>query len=272
MNLSALILMSVAVPPAPSGTKDIAVAVYYSQQSEAAVSLVGSAASSLTVATWRLTDGTLCQSLAHAASSGRSVVVAYNGSAGTSDAQYIATRGIVASGGTVVACDFPRHIANNFVSADGVYTITGNYYYSPSAVQIGSYSVAISGTNAAAQSASTFQTLISSGTVTINFDRETDQYVTISDTCKQVYADYHHHRRFLAVYIDDLGVRCSAPAASTGAKSRRSCTSGGERSVARPRRPRSKRYGMLTGGRRLLMAHVLMKRSPLRGGLGRRRV
>jgi hypothetical protein len=166
MFLHAIATVLVASIPTPSGTKDITIGLYYSGQSHQAVALCGSAATSLTVATYRLTDGTLCGALAHAASNGIAVQVAYNGTAGTNDAQWIATRGIVAASGTVYACSFPNHIANNLVVADAGYSLIGSYYYSPTAVQIGAYSIGVSGTNTAFQSHETFTTLISGGTIT----------------------------------------------------------------------------------------------------------
>src|SRR5271154_5182758 len=162
-----LVLIFIAgTPPPPNPTGDTVVGLYYAGQAQQATSLVGSAAHTLLIASWRITDGTLCSALALAASRGVAVQVAYDGSAGTNTAQYIATAGIRASGGTVIACNFPHHIANNFVSADADYTITGNYYYSPTAVQIGAYSIAISGTPAAAAAAVTFATITSGGTIT----------------------------------------------------------------------------------------------------------
>jgi hypothetical protein len=159
------IVLASAVPT-PTGTADRCVAVYYDHQSAAAVSLAGSAAVGLYVATWRLTDGTLCGALAAAASGGVPVHVVYDGTTGTNDANFIATRTVVTSGGTVYAASFPRKIENNFITADGIYTLQGNYYYSPTAVQIGSYSAAVSGTNTAAVNVTTFNALISGGTIT----------------------------------------------------------------------------------------------------------
>lgn len=168
MLTAAIAIVLASSTPTPTGTKDVVVGLYYDHQAGQATSLAGSSATSIYLATWRLTDGALCQALSLAASRGVAVQVAYNGSAGTADAQYIATRGIVASGGTVIACTFPQHIANNFMSADANYTLQGNYYYSPTAVQIGSYSMAVSGTHAASVNTTTFATIISGGTITMN--------------------------------------------------------------------------------------------------------
>ena len=169
-----LVLLGCATPirdltastPTPPPTGNTVVNLYYDHQSPAAVALAGSSSTTIRLATWRLTDGTLCQALSIAASRGVNVQVAYDGSSGTNDAQYQATASIRATGGTVYACQFPKKITNNFLVGNGNYTLQGNYYYSPTAVQIGSYSMAVSGTEAAAAATTTFATLISGGTIT----------------------------------------------------------------------------------------------------------
>ena len=186
-SLIALILAG-ATPTPPHPANNTTVGLYYSGQSAQAVALSTSADTSITLATWRITDGTLCGALAVAASRGVAVQVAYNGSSGTSDAQYIATRGIVASGGTVYACEFPKKIANNFMAADGDYTLMGSYYYSPTAVQIGAYSIAVSGTGTASISATTFATLIATGTITAVERRSTRLLANLIDDCGETRA------------------------------------------------------------------------------------
>ncbi len=160
---------TVASPPAPSGTKDIVMAVYRwpgtpSPQS-AALGLIGSASSSLRLATWHLSDGSIGQALCTAATNGLSVQVAYDLSGGTETAQHKIIAQIKASGGTCWSCHFPKKIANNFLEADGVYTLNGSYYYSPTAVQAGTYTLAVSGTPAAAAAIAQFSALIASGTL-----------------------------------------------------------------------------------------------------------
>lgn len=163
-----LVCLAVGSPPVPSGSKDVVVGVYYapaSLMSGLAVDLAGSASTSLRCASWKLTDGTLAAALCMASTRGVSVGVALDLTGGSATAQHLVANQIVASGGTVWSCSFPRHIANNFLTADGSYTIEGNYYWSPSAVQIGSYLLAVSGTSTAAVCGTTFGTLIASGTV-----------------------------------------------------------------------------------------------------------
>jgi hypothetical protein len=166
MYAALLAAAAVAAFPTPSGSNNTVVGLYYDHQADQAVSFTTSATTAIKLASWRLTDGTLCSALAVAASRGVAVQVAYDGTSGTNDAQYQATAPIRASGGTVYACSFPRHIANNFLTGDSRYTLQGNYYYSPTAVQIGSYTMAVSGTGTAAECSTVFTTLISGGTIT----------------------------------------------------------------------------------------------------------
>ena len=170
MHTFLLIAALIGTPPTPSGSGDRTVAIYFSPSTPppaaAAYALAGSAASTITIASWQLTDGTLADSLCLAASRSVSVHVALDLSGGTGTRQWELARQIKASGGSVWNCPLPHKIANNFFSADGTYTLQGNYYYSPTAVQEGSYLTAISGTNAPAANAATFASLISGGTLT----------------------------------------------------------------------------------------------------------
>jgi hypothetical protein len=166
MYTIALAVLLTANPPTPHPGPDRVLAVLYSGQAAAATALTGSAASSIYCSTWRLTDGTLCAALALAASHGLAVHVVYDGTAGTNDANYIATAAIRASGGTVWAATMPHKIENQYLAADGIYTLQGNYYYSPTAVQIGAYSAAISGTATPFANITQFNAITSGGTIT----------------------------------------------------------------------------------------------------------
>ena len=160
----------IASPPSPTGTADRVVRIDYAPQSVMvglAVSLAGSASTQIELATWKLTDGTLAGALCMAATNGVKVKVALDLSGGSNTAQHQIARQLTLSGGTVWACSFPKHLANNFITADGTYSIQGTYYYSPSAVQIGAYSMSISGTHAASVNQGTFAGLISGGTITM---------------------------------------------------------------------------------------------------------
>jgi phosphatidylserine/phosphatidylglycerophosphate/cardiolipin synthase-like enzyme len=169
MFASIIVGLAVAATPTPTGTKDIVTGIYYAPSnpppSAVATALCGSAASSLTVATWSLQDRQLAAALCRSATAGLAVRVAIDASGGTDTTQSRLAQQIKASGGSVWRCNFPRKIANNFVTADGNYTATGNYYFSPTAQQIGSYLITISGTTAAYQSAVNFDSLISGGTL-----------------------------------------------------------------------------------------------------------
>ena len=150
------------------GTTNVVEAVYYSPDAahlpKAAIDLAGSASSSLTLATWTMSDSALNTALCKAATSGRTVQVAWDVSANTASLSQILAKKLVSSGGSAWNCNFPPHIANNFLTADDAYTLTGNYYFSPTAVQIGSYLVAVRGKPAAETAAATFAALIASGT------------------------------------------------------------------------------------------------------------
>ena len=162
-----------AATPTVTGSADTVVGLWYNPSPgnlpNVAWSLAGSAATSIRLATWQLSDGTLASALCMAATNGVNVQVALNLTGGSGTTQHAIARQLTASGGTVWSCNFPNHIANNFMSADGDYTLQGNYYFSPTATQIGSYLIAISGTNAATISNNTFNTLIATGTVTTAF-------------------------------------------------------------------------------------------------------
>jgi hypothetical protein len=157
-----------AATPTPTGTKDRVVQVAFvpgtPTPADLAVSLAGSAATSLKLATWQLSDTRLSTALSLASSRGVAVQVCLDFTAGTNSEQQQISRALKASGGTVWNTPIPHQIADNFLLADGNYELTGNYYYSPTAVQPGSYSIAISGTNAPAAAATTFAALVSSGT------------------------------------------------------------------------------------------------------------
>ena len=157
---------SVPTPP----TTDQVVAEYRcpptTGPAAAAVALAGSAASSLRLATWSLTDGTLAATLVAAAGRGVNVGLALDLSGGSGTAQHVIARQLKAAGCTVYDCRFSRQLENNFLTADGSYTLRGNYYYSPTAIQLGSYTLAVSGTHAAHIAEGQYTTLTSHGTLT----------------------------------------------------------------------------------------------------------
>ena len=165
-------LNTVGSVPTPSGTGDTVLAAYFfpttPTQSQLAVALAGSASSSLRLVTWELSDKPLASALSLAASSGKSVAAVLNLTGGTSVAQRVLARQLIASGGSVWSAIFPEKIANNFLEADGKYTLKGNSYWSPTAIQQGTYLLAISGTPTATTCIATFNTLVASGTRTLS--------------------------------------------------------------------------------------------------------
>lgn len=158
-----------ATPTPPTGGTDQVIGIAYAPQaamSGNAMDLAGSAASTIYFATWKLGDTAVTNALCLASSRGVQVRVVLDLTGGTGTLQHQLARQIVASGGTCWNASFPSHVANNFLAADGNYTLQGNYYWSPNAIQTGSYLVSVSGTNAAAAAVATFNTLISGGTIT----------------------------------------------------------------------------------------------------------
>ena len=151
-----------------AGTANVVQAVYYAPDPAhlpaVAYALAGSAATTLDLATWAMSDSGLSTALCSAAGRGVKVATAFDVSSNTNSISLAIAKAIHASGGTAYSCKFPPHIANNFLTADGAYTLTGNYYFSPTALQIGSYLLAVSGTPAAAAAQVTFASLIASGT------------------------------------------------------------------------------------------------------------
>lgn len=123
--------------------------VYYDIQcSEQYLLLAQAATSSITVSTWNLSDRTMGAALAHAASTGVTVNLVENLSNRSGPEPAIAQE-IASAGGNVYNSAVPRTIQNNFLTIDGRDSIQGNYYLSPTAVQIGSYAATISGSNTA---------------------------------------------------------------------------------------------------------------------------
>lgn len=183
--------------PSPSSSADVVLGLWYSPDSthlpQEALDLAGSSSSVLRVGTWKLTDASFVGSLCAASTRGVSVFVATLLPSSTTAAGWVQARRLVSSGGTVWSCSFPQRIANNFVTADNSYTLQGNYYFSATAVQAGSYLMAVSGTHTAAVANSTFATLISGGTLVVAGgeprERSPGQVVTSADvrfTCFQL--------------------------------------------------------------------------------------
>ncbi len=137
--------------------------VYYDIQcSEQYLLLAQAATSSITVSTWNLSDRTIGAALAHAASTGVTVNVVEDLSHRSGPEPAIAKE-IASAGGNVYDGPVPRTIQNNFLTIDGRDSIQGNYYLSPTAVQIGSYAATISGSNTAFANQLQYGALIRSG-------------------------------------------------------------------------------------------------------------
>ena len=157
-----LALATIAAPPPPA-YPDKVTAQYYAGDlahvPACAISTVGSAETSIYMASWKLTDTTVSTALAMAATNGRSVNIALDLTGGTGTAQHHIATALAAAGATVYNVPIPRLIENNFIEIDGAYTVKGNYYYSPTATQIGSYLLTISGTATATDAISTFTAL-----------------------------------------------------------------------------------------------------------------
>ena len=158
-----LALAAIAAPPPPAYPDKVTGQYYAGDVAHVpacAISTVGSAETSIYMASWKLTDTTVSTALAVAATNGISVNIALDLTGGTGTAQQQVARALTAAGCTVYDVAIPRLIANNFIEIDGGYTVKGNYYYSPTAAQIGSYLLTISGTATATDAISTFTALI----------------------------------------------------------------------------------------------------------------
>jgi hypothetical protein len=172
MNAAALVLaaLSLHAVPTPSGTGNTVVCYTLNhglnEPAPLAIALAGSAAHSICFATWQLSNGSLALALAQAAENGVAVKVALDFTAGTASTQQQLATELKLSGGSVWNCHIPRRIENNFLEADGSYTLIGNYYYSTSAVQDGSYTESVSGYPLANSCTATFTALVSGGTLT----------------------------------------------------------------------------------------------------------
>lgn len=151
-------------------TADTPSAIYYSPGSgtlapgprSAYLTAITSATSSITLSTWQLSDGTVAAALAYAASTGKTVnlVEDLNNRSGGEPAF---AQAIASAGGNVYNAPVPRTIQNNFLTTDETMTVQGNYYLSPTAVQIGSYAAVTSGTNTAYASSLQYGALILTG-------------------------------------------------------------------------------------------------------------
>lgn len=176
--LSVLVLpaISVASPPTPSGSADVTLGVWYSPDPahlpQVALDLAGSAEVSIFLATSRLTDAAFVSDLCTSATNSVAVHVAVLLPSSTTSAGWVQARRVVASGGTVTRVAAGVTIPSSFVVADGVGTVQGPYYFSPTAVQAGSYLMLVSGTHSAAVNVAKFASLISGGTnVVAAYDR-----------------------------------------------------------------------------------------------------
>jgi len=202
--LAFMLATIVAATPTPSGTKDVVTAVWYAPSPylpASTIDLCGSASTSIYFSTWQLSDTRVSSALAAASSRSVPVRVALNLTGGTGTLQHQLARQLVSSGGTVWNCSIPRQIENNFVVANENYSINGNYYYSQTAVQPGSYSQAISGTGAATAFVTRFNELISGGTlVTAEVSRTRDTQTAVNNDQRPL---------FLAPLIELLGDRTS---------------------------------------------------------------
>ena len=160
---------TVASPPAPTGTADRVVATYRypgtPSPSSAAIALAGSSSSAIYLATWHLSDSGLTTALCMASTAGVHVRVAVDASGGTETRQSQCISALKSSGGTCWKCTFHNGGRRNYMVADGIYTLGGSYYYSPTAVELGTYSAGISGSNTATAAINAFNTLVSGGTL-----------------------------------------------------------------------------------------------------------
>lgn len=136
----------------------------------AAYGYLAASTGTVAAAAYKMTDGTLCQVLVKCASSGQTVGLVVNASAGT--AAISAALAIAHSGVTVTLANFSDVQANNFLAITGTGTaslgagtIYGSYRWSPTQVQPGTYLQSTVGTTQVAANLTTYATLISGGTI-----------------------------------------------------------------------------------------------------------
>lgn len=178
-------------PPAPAGTCSITVtttagssspspgssylyltnsdttaAVYWADDREpACLAMINSATASITIASWQLSDSRVALALQ---AKGSSIPVKLvEQFSGTNSVAYQLASNNVAQTGEVYWAHVPRTLDNNFIAVDGRKAILGNYYLSPSAVQIGSYAMQVSGTSSPAAAAAEYSALIIAGTAVL---------------------------------------------------------------------------------------------------------
>lgn len=132
----------------------------------AAQLLISSGTSTVHIAANTLVDDRIVSSLATSASNGRSVVAVLNLSGGT--ARSIAAQRLLAAGVTVYSSNMPDLLENHLLTVDGGTCAIGNYYWSPSAQQIGSYLNIVPDPTLTASMDSHFAGLVSGGTLLVS--------------------------------------------------------------------------------------------------------
>jgi hypothetical protein len=163
-TLAAAWLLTAATPPVTPGGYQV-LSTYYAPDPRivpSATSLITSGTSQINFAANVFTDPVVAGALCHAASNGKAVKAILDPSAGTTAIREY--RSLISSGGSVWFNPMQNRIENHILTVDGGSCGTGNYYWSPTAVQAGNWFSTLGGTAVTGSFNSTFGSLQASGT------------------------------------------------------------------------------------------------------------
>lgn len=158
--------LSVTAEDIPPPNPTPVLATYYAPDSRivpAVISLANSATTNINLAANVFTDTSFSGALAMAATRGVTVNCVVDISHGTTAVREYQT--LAAAGANIWFANFPNTIGNHVLTMDGGTTGTGNYYWSPTAVQAGHWFAVIGGTATASDFNTTFAGLASGGTM-----------------------------------------------------------------------------------------------------------
>jgi hypothetical protein len=168
MTLTVSLLLGLtgrAVAADPPVGPDKVLATYYSPTEnlpKAAITLINSSSSAINFAANTFTDPNVAAALSLASSRGVAVSGVFDITHGTANVGQWRT--LLTSGGSVWFATFPASLQNHVLTVDSGTCATGTYYFSPTAVQAGSWLSIVSGTAAVNGFNATFGTLQASGT------------------------------------------------------------------------------------------------------------
>jgi hypothetical protein len=143
------------------------ITTYYAPDSRitpAVQSLLAASAGTVNFAANDLTDPAITGSLAATSTRGVTVTACLNLSGGT--ARTIAANTLAAAGVTVYSSTMSNLIGNHVLTVDGGTCAIGNYYWSPTALQVGNYLAIVAEPTVTSQQNDKFAVLVASATLT----------------------------------------------------------------------------------------------------------